>query len=133
MIISVFIDWNQNTVTYSIFLNFNYQIPTSINHNLITWTLASDQTLICHTTMCRNAINLLYIPGHVTRWCLEAIPVVFASDVIPWNNTNKLAWDDIWLIHKISIFADGSAPSPVSYNGEPLRGHHESLKYQFAS
>ncbi len=23
-------------------------------------------TLICHTTMRRNAINLLYIPGHVT-------------------------------------------------------------------
>ncbi len=43
-------------------------------------------TLICHTTICRNAINVLYIPGHVTLWCLEVVPMVYASDVVPRKN-----------------------------------------------
>ncbi len=33
---------------------------------------------ICHTTMCRNFINFLYNPGHVTLWCLEVVLVVYA-------------------------------------------------------
>ncbi len=58
---------------------------------LITWPLASEQTLICHTTMHRNAINVLNIPGHVTLWCLEVVPVVYASNVIPQKNMSELA------------------------------------------
>ncbi len=43
---------------------------------LIMWPLASEgDTLICHTTMCRNSIKFLYSPGHVTLWCLEVVPV----------------------------------------------------------
>ncbi len=34
-------------------------------------------------------IIIFYIPGHVTLWCLEALLVVYASDVIPWKN-NKV-------------------------------------------
>ncbi len=41
-------------------------------------------TLICHTTMRKNAINFLYNPGHVTLWCLEVVPVVYAR-VILWR------------------------------------------------
>ncbi len=61
----------------------------------VAWGLHSDQvisskqadTLICHTTMRRNAINFLSIPGHMTLWCLEVVPVAYAIDVIPWQNT----------------------------------------------
>ncbi len=35
-------------------------------------------TLICHTTMRRNAINFLHNPGHMTLWCLEVVLVVYA-------------------------------------------------------
>ncbi len=35
-------------------------------------------TLICQATMRRNVINFLYNPGHVTLWCLEVVPVVYA-------------------------------------------------------
>ncbi len=43
--------------------------------------------------MCRNTINLLYNPGHVTRWCLEVVLVVFASDVTPQKSMSELAWE----------------------------------------
>ncbi len=35
-------------------------------------------TLICHTTMCKNLINFLYNPGHVTLWCVEVGPMANA-------------------------------------------------------
>ncbi len=35
-------------------------------------------TPICHTIMCRDPINFLYNPGHMTLWCLEVVPVVYA-------------------------------------------------------
>ncbi len=38
-------------------------------------------TLICHTTMCRNSINILYNPGHVTLWCLEVVPLEYSRIV----------------------------------------------------
>ncbi len=37
--------------------------------------------LICNTTMCRNAINFLYNPGHTTLWCLKVVPVFYARVV----------------------------------------------------
>ncbi len=49
-----------------------YKKCTLQSHDLV-----SEWTLICHTTMCRNAINVLYNPDHVTfdvwkqfRWSL---------------------------------------------------------------
>ncbi len=39
-------------------------------------------TLICHTTMCRHSINFLYNSCHVTLWCLEVVPVVYARVII---------------------------------------------------
>ncbi len=51
----------------------------SSSHALITWPLASEQTLfICHTTICRNPINFLYNSGHMTLWCVEVGPVANA-------------------------------------------------------
>ncbi len=44
-------------------------------HALITWPLASEQTLICHITMHWNLINFFYNPGHVTLWCVEVGPM----------------------------------------------------------
>ncbi len=38
--------------------------------------------------MRRNAINFLYIPGHMALWCVEVGPVAYASDVVPWKNTS---------------------------------------------
>ncbi len=40
-------------------------------------------TLLCNATMRKNTFNFLYIPGHVTLWCLE---------IIPQKNTSELAW-----------------------------------------
>ncbi len=37
-------------------------------------------TLICHTTMHRNAINFLCIPGHVILWCVEVVPMANANE-----------------------------------------------------
>ncbi len=37
-------------------------------------------TLICHTTMCRNSINFLYNSGQVTLWCVEVGPVANARE-----------------------------------------------------
>ncbi len=48
-------------------------------------------TLICHTITCRNAINVLHIPGHMILWCLEVVLVAYASDVVPWKNMSELA------------------------------------------
>ncbi len=39
-------------------------------------------TFICHTTMCRNSIKFIYNSGHVTPWCFEVVPVVYAR-VLP--------------------------------------------------
>ncbi len=68
-----------------------------LNHTLITWPLASEWTLICHTTMCRNTINVLYSPRYVNLWCLEVVPVVYAwlgrsstgeISCLKWRNTH---------------------------------------------
>ncbi len=40
-------------------------------------------TLMCNITVHRNAINLLYIPGHVTLRYVEVVPVAYVSDIIP--------------------------------------------------
>ncbi len=40
-------------------------------------------TLICHTTMSRDPIHFLYNPGHVTFWCLQVVPVVYAT--LAWS------------------------------------------------
>ncbi len=37
-------------------------------------------TLICHTTMRRNPINIIYNSGHVTLWCVEVGPVANARE-----------------------------------------------------
>ncbi len=50
-----------------------------------------EDTLICHITMHRNAINFLYIPGHVTIWCLEVVHMADAGDVVPRKNMSELA------------------------------------------
>ncbi len=43
---------------------------------LVTFSNRVD-TLICHTTMCRNSINFLYNPVHMTLSCLEVVLVVY--------------------------------------------------------
>ncbi len=48
-------------------------------------------TLIYHTTMCRNSTNLLYNPGHMTIWCLEVVLVVYARVVIFYAIMCKLS------------------------------------------
>ncbi len=48
--------------------------PHSNHVNSSKWV----DTLICHTTMHRNAINFLYNPCHITLWCLEVVPLVYA-------------------------------------------------------
>ncbi len=53
----------------------------SIQHTLITWPLASEWTLICHTTMCRNFINFPYNPDHMILWCLEVVRVANAREI----------------------------------------------------
>ncbi len=60
----------------------------SIHVTSINWA----DTFICHTTVHRNVINVLYIPGHVMLWCVKVVPVVYAGDLIPWKNTSELAW-----------------------------------------
>ncbi len=49
--------------------------------------------MTCHTliTMRKNANHVLHIPGHVTLWCLEVVPVAYTSDVIPRQNMIELA------------------------------------------
>ncbi len=74
------------------------QLPSQLGlhgwlDTLITWPLASKWTLICHTTMRRNAINFLYNPGHVTRWCLEVVPEVNARV----RSTITADWAKHWL------------------------------------
>ncbi len=44
-------------------------------------------TLICHTTLCRNYINFLYNPSHVTLGCVEVGPMVYAR--VKWHNPTK--------------------------------------------
>ncbi len=43
---------------------------TDLHSNYVTSSKRAD-ALICHTTMCRNHINFLYNPGHVTIWCVK--------------------------------------------------------------
>ncbi len=38
--------------------------------NHVTSSKQAD-TIICHTTMCRNPINFLYNQGHMILWCVE--------------------------------------------------------------
>ncbi len=47
------------------------------------------ECLICHPTMCRNAIIFLYDPGHMTNWCLEVVPVVYA----------RVTNNQTWMVH----------------------------------
>ncbi len=48
-------------------------------HILITWPLASKWTISYDTTQCVGILlTFLYNPGHVTRWCLEIVLVVYA-------------------------------------------------------
>ncbi len=37
-----------------------------------------------------NAINFLYNPGHLTHWCLEVVPVVYAWVVTTIANVNEI-------------------------------------------
>ncbi len=54
-------------------------------------TLATEWKLSYDTSQC---IEILYTfditPGHVTLWCLQVLPVVYASDVISKKNKSKL-------------------------------------------
>ncbi len=50
-------------------------IFTNSNH-----ATSSKWAYICHTTMCRNLINVIYNPGHVTLWCMEVGPVANARE-----------------------------------------------------
>ncbi len=70
--------WNPSRCAVLIQANMKHLRPDSIDHTLITWPLASEWTLICHTIMPTNTINFLYNPGHVTLWCLEVVLVVYA-------------------------------------------------------
>ncbi len=85
------------------------------SHTLITQPLASEWTLICHTTMRRNTINCLYSPGHMNLWCLEVVPVVYAkiarhSDIFNLGNillkmmqyacvVDRLVWQSVMKIN----------------------------------
>ncbi len=51
-----------------------------IHSNDVTYSNLQD-TLIYHTTMCRDSIHLLYISGHVTLWCFKVVLVVWNFDV----------------------------------------------------
>ncbi len=52
-----------------------------------------------------NAINFLYVPGHITLWCLELIPVVYASDVIPQTNMSELVCGQMCPVLLPNVFA----------------------------
>ncbi len=58
-------------------------IIDSISHSKHVISGKQVETLIWHTTMCRNSINFLYNPGHVTLWYLEVVSVIYAR-VIQW-------------------------------------------------
>ncbi len=47
------------------------------------------QSPSCTMTMSRNAINVLYNPDHITLWCLEIGPVVYARVPIVWSFENN--------------------------------------------
>ncbi len=61
-------------------------------HTLITWHLATKQTLVCHTTMHRNFINFPCNPGHVTPLCLEVVLVANARE----GSTQEHNWARVW-------------------------------------
>ncbi len=61
-------------------------------HTLIMWPLASERTLVCHTTMHRNPINFLYNPGYMTLWCVEVGPVANARE----GSTQEHDWARVW-------------------------------------
>ncbi len=65
----VLVDQDNLTISQLICLHSNH--VTSIASE---WTLS----WICYTTMCRNSINFLDNPGHVTLWWLEVVLVVYA-------------------------------------------------------
>ncbi len=85
------------------------QILTHFNH--VTSSKRVD-TLICHTTICRDSINFLYNPDHMTLWCLEVVPVFYAGVRYWYHNnfyhfitdltylefiTTKINWFKCWL------------------------------------
>ncbi len=55
-------------------------------------------TLICHTTMCRNPINFLYNSGHVTLWCVEVCRVVNSREGSS-KITTGLGCNKPWALH----------------------------------
>ncbi len=61
---------------------FDEKIWYSYAHSNHVTSNKQVDTLICYSTMHRNAINFLYNPGHMTFWCLEVVQVVYAR-VIP--------------------------------------------------
>ncbi len=64
------------TLLYSYSLNRPASQCTHSNH---VTALKRVNTFICHTTMCRDVINFLYNPSHVTLWYLEVVPVVYVN------------------------------------------------------
>ncbi len=74
----------------SVYITMSYVISHS-NH--VTSSKQVD-TLIFHTTMCRNFINFLYFPGHVTLWSLKVVQVVYAR--VMWYSTQFVEACD-WL------------------------------------
>ncbi len=42
------------------------------------------------TPQCVGIIHTWDNPGHLTLWYLQVVPVVYASDVIPWKNMSDL-------------------------------------------
>ncbi len=42
--------------------------------------------------MRRNAINVRYNPGHVTLWCIEVVPVVYAKVALSCSSIASWAW-----------------------------------------
>ncbi len=99
--------------------------------NHMTYSKRAD-TLIRHTTMCRNLINFLYSSSHVTLWCVEVGPVTNARegsmqerDDLGWalssmSETLRIWWhctqhqwsmDCLKESHLLHLLLDASRPS----------------------
>ncbi len=72
--------WTIPKVTCGIKKRNPYHFRSDPHSNHMTSSKLAD-TLICHTTMCRNPINfIIYNPGHVTLWCVEVVLVANARE-----------------------------------------------------
>ncbi len=76
------LNWNtsmQVGKTYTSYIISLSHSSASTSHSSHMTSSKWVDTLVFHTTMHRNDINVLYNPVHVTLWCFEVVPVVYAS------------------------------------------------------